>query len=552
MKAYAFPCLAVLAILGGCAPAARRIVSAEQPRAVTQTSTAPDALKLLRDVTRAAASAGARELTVLGFGAATPGDRIEGMVHVPKGTCALFVTRATPTVEDLDLHVYGDDGSQYGIDESPDALPTLLLCPETEARLFASARVAQGDGLIALGVQTVARADAPSVAQAVGARHFATGIAPVKEPWPGLLDALEERRAALGGVWVDHRRVALPLDSRVPTHMTLDVPRGRCLDVLVLPDPDASGLQLSILDEKGRIFAHGEALGQRQAAVLCANRMDTSVTFEFRPFAGRGVAAAAFSISEGGVSSLDSAPDVSVTLVDEGQEPADRERLKAPLSTTKWKLHRGEVVSFETQLKGCNRLDLIPDRDLSDFEAQVWSADGDLLAELESRRGIPMFVCVDGLVRIDLAAQGRSGELTVELRSEKPSSGLLPGHPLAASRLLSRAHIAGYLTYPEDIGRVTALEVSNTKLGRFSLTVPASHCQTIFLAGGPGAFGLEARVIDVGSGLELDRSVGRTSVTLRACAPEGGGLNAVLEVRATSGATRALWAARQERLPRQN
>lgn len=550
MRANAILIATALILFCACSPKARRIASAEHPNAVHQSPTDPDATKLLRDVTGAAASAGARDFTVLGYGAATPGDRVEGMVHVPKGTCGLFVARATSTVEDLDLHIYGDDGSQHGVDESPDALPTLLLCPEAEVRLFASARVAQGEGLVALGVQTVGRADAPAVAQAVGARHFATGAMPLEEPWPGLLDALEERRASLGGVWLDHRRVALPLDSRVPTQMTIDVPRGRCLDALVLPDPETSGLQLSILDDKGRIFARGEALGERQAAVLCAHRVNTSVTFEFRPYAGRGVAAAAFSVSAGGVSSLDSSPDVAVTLVDEGQDPQDKANLKAPQSTTKWKLNRGEIVSFETKLLGCSRLDLIPDKDLFDFGAVVWSEDGTLLGEAESRRGVPLFACTDGRVRIDLQAQGRSGELTLELRSEKAPSEAVKDNPLAASRLLSRAHISGQLTYPADIGRVTALDVSETKLGRVSLTVPAAHCQTFFVAVGPGAFGLEARILDLGNGLEMDRGVGRTSLQLRACAPQGGDLKAVLEIRATSGAARALWSSRQERLPK--
>lgn len=536
-------------LLSSCAPPARRLAAPDLPQEVSATSTQADANKLLKDVARAALGAGAHELVVLGYGAASPGDRVEAMVHIPKAACALFVSRGTTTVEDLDLHIYGDDGSQHGVDESPDALPTLLLCPEIDVRLFASARVAQGDGLVALGVHTVARGDAQAVAQAVGARNFAMGVVPLEEPWPGLLDALQKRRASLGGTWLDQRRVALPLDSRVPTHLTVDVPAGRCLDALVLPDPETSGLQLTVLDDKGRIFARGDALGQRQATLLCSNQTDTSLTIELRPYAGRGVAVAAFSVSTGAVSSLDLSPDVGLSLVDEGQASEDYARLSAPLWKKQWQLERGQIVSAQTTLKGCHRIDLTPDKQLLDYQALVWNSGGELLAETESRRGVPLFVCVDGPIRIDLLAQGRSGELTLELRKGEQPAEVLQDNPLAASRLLSRAHSTGHLLAPEDIGRVTAIDISSTKLGRVSLSLPALHCQTLLVAGGHGAFGLEGRVLDLENGLEIDRSVGRTALQLRACAPPGGDLKAVLEVRATSGATRALWSSRQERLP---
>lgn len=541
----------LLSLMCACSPHSRHIATADAPGEVTVHPVQPEAAKLLRDVARAALRAGAKSLTVLGYGAATPGDRIESMVHVPKGSCTLFFSRATDSVEDLDLHVYGDDGSQFGIDESPDALPTLLLCPESDVRLFVSARVAQGEGLVALGVQTVARRDASSVAQAVGARNFAADVAPLDEPWPGLIDALDERRAALGGSFTDQRRVALPLDSRVPTHLTVEVPAGRCIDALILPDAETSGLTLTALDEKGRIFARGDAVGKRQALLLCSHHEKKSITLEFRPYAGRGVAVAAISLSSGPLKSLDLAPEVRAALVDKGQPAEDRADLPPPRLTKRWRLVRGQIVSWETTLKGCHRLDLIPDGQLLDFKALAWDEEGLLVGETTGRRGTPLFTCFTGAVRLDLEATERSGELSIEVRPSDAPSPALAANPLAASRLLARAHSAGYLSLPEDIGRVTELDISPTQLGRVSLNVPAAHCQTIFVGAGPGAWGLEARIIDTRNGLDVDRGIGRTSLLLRACAPRGGSLTAVLEVRATSGATRALWSARQERLPTQ-
>jgi hypothetical protein len=214
----------------------------------------------------------------------------------------------------------------------------------------------------------------------------------------------------------------------------------------------------------------------------------------------------------------------------------------------RWKLERGQIVSWETRLKGCFRVDLLLDRHLLDVMVSVWSAEGELLGETAGRPGAPLFLCPAGPVRIDLEARQRSGELTLEFRSADGPSAILSEHPLAASRLISRAYHAGYVRGADEIGRVTPLSISATTLSRVAITVPALHCQAIFIGAGHGAWGVEARIVDKANGLDLDRSVGRTSVQLRACAPRGGTLNAQLEVRATSGATQALWSARQERL----
>jgi hypothetical protein len=107
----------------------------------------------LQDTARSAQAAGAGPLQLLSFGSGTAGDKVDGFVHVPAGRCVLVYARSSGTVEDLDLHAYGDDGTPFGSDESPDDLPTLLLCPQEERRLFVAARVAQGHGLVALGVQ---------------------------------------------------------------------------------------------------------------------------------------------------------------------------------------------------------------------------------------------------------------------------------------------------------------------------------------------------------------------------------------------------------------
>jgi len=150
---------------------------------------------------------------------------------------------------------------------------------------------------------------------------------------------------------------------------------------------------------------------------------------------------------------------------------------------------------------------------------------------------------------MDLEAVGRAGELTVELRTSTEHLPHLLADPLASSRLLSQAYAVGSLRTFEDIGLTRRIELSDAKLLRIPLSIPASHCQTVFLASSRGAAGLFARIIDGQTGVDLDRAQGRSSVMLRACAPRGGHLNATLEVRTQSGKAEALFASRQEKLP---
>src|SRR5690606_18786650 len=157
--------LAAISLALSCAPRVRSSAG-PLPRTEAEPTPNPEAgNRLLKDVARAARSAGAGPLKVLAFSAGTTGDRIDGLVHVPRGACVLVSARASSGVEDLDLHVYGDDGSPFGVDEAPDDLPTLLLCPDAEVRLYASARIAQGHGLVALGVQSVPEDLASKVAK---------------------------------------------------------------------------------------------------------------------------------------------------------------------------------------------------------------------------------------------------------------------------------------------------------------------------------------------------------------------------------------------------
>ncbi len=148
----------------------------------------------------AAEEQGAGRLRVVGFGSGAPGDVVDAFVFIPEGRCALVYARGNDTIEDLDLHAFGDDGTEFGSDEAPDAQPSLLICPERDTRVYFAARVAQGHGVLALGLHDVAPKAAVSVARAVGARNHSTDAQDVNEPWPGLGEALELHREEMGEI----------------------------------------------------------------------------------------------------------------------------------------------------------------------------------------------------------------------------------------------------------------------------------------------------------------------------------------------------------------
>src|SRR6185503_683510 len=111
------------------------------------------------------------EAEVLAVEAGVAGDRISSLLEVPENDCAVAIARATPTVDDVDLFAYGEDGAVLGSDEGSDKQPALLVCPPHPRRIFLAARIAAGHGLVALGAQRVNVHDAERVAAAYGVRY---------------------------------------------------------------------------------------------------------------------------------------------------------------------------------------------------------------------------------------------------------------------------------------------------------------------------------------------------------------------------------------------
>lgn len=512
-----------------------------------------DASEWLAGDSKKATTAGADASQVIAVQAGMPGDRVEGMVRVPERSCVALIARGTDGVEDVDLFVYADDGTSYGSDEAPDKRPTLMICPGKAVRLYVVARIAQGNGVVAIGAQRVDAREADRVAQAIGARNREG--ARDAESWPGLDESITRHREQIGGGWEDVRRVALPVDARVASHVGGDIEPHQCLDALVIPADEVSHLDVLAKDLDGRIVGRAHAAGRERSLIVCSPTR-ARVSFEVRPHAGRGLAVVVLSKSKKGTEQDINAHSLRFDLLPPLDMAEARrqhaERLDAAgypkaRSVAKGTLSVGRRQSLDLDLrKGCYRLDVWSQHPMHGVEAWLWSPDGSLIANERSGTNATLFACTRGAkARLDAEALVRPGNYEVELREERETPEILNDHPLAASRLLARMVARGVIKTGHQVGAPQKFQLSSTKLERMDVLIPVGRCVDVTLALDAGASGAEIRLLDKSDGHEVALARGPQSTSTRACSldrPDT--LNVSAELRVGSGSAVGLVATR--------
>src|SRR5690606_34658757 len=282
------PVAAALALTTACARQPAK-APAKQPAAP---QAALDGRRwLLEDVERAS-RAGAEPSEVIALDAGAPGDRISSVVELPADACVLLMARASASIDDVDLYAYADDGTLIGSDEAPEKTATLLLCPPHPRRVFVSARVAAGHGLVARGSQRVSVERAPKAAAAVGAKGR-SGADPDQGAalWSGLDDAISEHRRSIGGQWQLLRKLPILVDPRVPARVSAEVEAESCLDVLVVPSEQTAYLDVLAIDDQGRILGRADSGADDTRSLIVCSPVRAPVTLELRPHAGQGLTA---------------------------------------------------------------------------------------------------------------------------------------------------------------------------------------------------------------------------------------------------------------------
>jgi hypothetical protein len=538
MRAPLIALLGLVSCAFGCARSLPSAPAASVPHAFGKAPGAPNPNAWFRPE---------RESQVVAVEAGVAGDRIATLVDLPETSCAVFIARGTDTIEDLDLLAYGEDGAVLGMDEGPDKTPAVLVCPPHPARVYVAARVAAGHGLVAVGVERVEPKDAERAANAYHAKHRQAEADERLAAWPGLAERVAEHRQRLGGKWQDVRRVAVPLDARIPTRISATVEENRCLHALVLASDELSHVELSALDESGQIIGRAATLGRDRSLVVCSP-LTTLITLEFRPQGGRGVAVLVLSQSEpGSASEIDDALRVELypsgSLDEERQKNASRlDGLGYPkakvLKTGTLQPGRLDSASFALP-KGCSRVDILAGSPVRSMSARLWAADDSLIAASDGRAAPVLFACsTGGPVRLDTESLGRPGPYSVELRVEPEAPTLLQTYPLAAGRLLAHMLQHGLIRSGTQAGKITHHSLSPEHLDTEDILVPVGRCVDLTLALGAGATGAEVRLVDADSGEELALARGTSATSARVCAVDarsGGTIHARAELHVAAG-----------------
>ncbi|MGO8993945.1 MAG: hypothetical protein ACLQVI_11490 [Polyangiaceae bacterium] len=545
LLAFALPLLA----LGACAPRAAPPPPARPgpppPPRVVQGDL--DASRLLGDLPARASRLGAGPYTMVASGEAVDGERLGAFVELPHDACVLTYARASSSVDDIDLAAFDDEGALVAVDEGRDPKPTLLLCPPEPPRVYVGARVASGEGLVAVAAQTVPRDRADEIGRAFGAHGVLGGGSRPADAWPGLDDHLRTHRRALGGTWEEFYRRALLLDSRLPTVVSFPIEADQCVDAVLVPGDEVALVEIEAVDDEGRVVARAREGGSDRTLTVCS-----PITFRgsllVRPHVGSGLAAIVLAKTQASAArDFTLKPEAIWEPATIPLEAAKSERGDAlvhagygPAMITKTgSLTLGRRASIPLDIGGpagvCTRLDLVAGAPLALVVAQAWSDKGNLMSEGEGVWGTTLFACAPGKGQIDIEAHGRSGPFAFTSRAERWRDPAFGAHPLAASRMLARAAAGPTMIHEGVAVSVRGATLEEGKLLSWAETVPPWGClQATVGAEGEGT-GLELRAFDSVTGEELDRSHAERAVSVRACAPEKRVPDVRFELRVTSG-----------------
>lgn len=502
------------------------------------------AAPLLGEMPARAQKLGAGPVAIVASGTMTEGERLGAFVEVPADACLLAYGRASPSLDDIDLAAFAEEGNPVAADEGPDPRPTLLLCPPHPNRVYVAAHAASGEGLCVVAAQIVPKDRAAEIGRVVGARGSVAGAPRTPEVWPGLDDLVRTHRTTIGGTWEEQRRVALAADARAPSAVAFSVEENGCSDAFIVPDEDVAIIDVDVLDGEGRLVARAKDGGPTRSVTLCSP-MALNGSIQVRPHVGRGLVAVVVAKTK-----KDAARDI-MTRADVAwvapSQPLDVTRsarntllaksgYSAPASTQAGQLQLGRRVTVPIDLATglCTRIDVVAGAPLAMVEGAVWDDGGALLAAAEGASDATMFACGKGRARLDLGTRGRPGPYAVLARPERWKDPSFLAHPLAASRMLGRAAStpSGLHEGAPSAVRHVMLDAARQHVQTTSVT--AGHCLRVAIGVEGEGTGIEARLFDTTNNEELDRSHGQSSAAVRACAgPQTRSLR--IEARATAG-----------------
>jgi hypothetical protein len=527
------PVVALAMSVGGGAPAtmgcASHAASSAHPDAPRVHPGVLDAVTVLGDLPKKASALGASPMTLISGGEMNEGERAGAFVDVPKDMCLLAYARGSSSVEDLDVAAFADEGNPLAIDESSDPKPTVMLCPPHPTRVYLTVHDASGEGLVALASHLVPPDRSAAVAREVGAKGASTGPT-AADAWPGLADRVREHHGALGGHWEELRRVAIPVDARMPSLIAFPAEEGSCTDVLLVPDDEIALVEAEVQDGAGRVVARAREGGTDRTLTVCSP-IGFAGQLSIRPHVGRGLVAVVLAKSKDDAAvEREGSVDVAWMHV---TEPLAAARLRRDAALTQngygapsvrsngeLLVGRRARLPFETRsfAGGCYRADIVGGAPLALVEAELHDDAGAVVARARGASGATLFGCSGGKLTLDVEAQGRPGPYALLARRERWQDPAFAQHPLAASRMLTALATGTGASLGASAGPVRTFVVDADHVISFEATVAPNTCLRIAAGAEGKGTGLELRLLDTAGEGELDRSHARDAVVARACA----------------------------------
>jgi hypothetical protein len=527
---------------GGGPPAA----ATPRPPPPVATEGQLDARALLGDVPSRATRMGAGDPTLVASGEAIENGWVGAFVEVPADDCLLAYARGATSIDDVDVAVYSEEGAALAVDEGRDVHPTVVLCAPHPGRVYVAGHVVDGEGLVAVGAQLVPRDRGEIVARSLGARGGPAQGPRTPTAWPGLDEALRAHRLELGGNWEEFRRVALPVDARLPTTVAFPVDADQCVDALVLGDSGTSEIDVEALDGDGRVVARSRGTSGPSTLTVCSPVI-VSGSLSIRPHVGLGLAAIVLGRAPAEVArDLTSRPDLEWVSSTVPVETARKER-DAILAKSGYDASRGNVagslvlgrramVPFDLKPLGtpCGRIDVVGGAPLGLVEALVRDDSGVALGEDRSSSTLTLFACGRGAVHLELQAIGRPGPYVAALRPERWSDPAFAMHPLAASRMLSRSALGPWRLHAGKETSVKTATLSAEKAAVWTETIPAGRCLYATAGVEGSGMGIALEAFDE-SGAILDRAEAAYAASVHVCAGPGAPSTVRFEARASAG-----------------
>jgi hypothetical protein len=510
-----------------------------------------DASTVVRPDAQKAEKNGAGPMTVVVSGILAEGERVGAFVEVPSDVCLLAYGRGAPSYEDLDLSVFTDEGAPIVVDESPDAHPSVMLCPPHPERVYLSARASMGDGLVTIAAHLVPREHAVAVGRALGARGGG-GEGSRPADWPGIDDVVRAHRDSLGGKWEEFRKVAVTVDPRLPTQVSFNLEPDQCVDGVFIPDDEVGTLEVEVSDDQGRSIARAKDGGRFKSLTVCSNTK-MSASLALRPHTGRGLAAIVLARARGeSYRDLADRRDVAWTGAALGLEEAMARRQGALVNAgythgkvvTQGKLLLGRRVSVPLEFKpapgACERIDVMAGAPLSLVDGRIWDDRANLVASNTGYDGVTLFMCTKGRGHLDLDVHGRPGPFAVVARAEPWQSSAFAAAPLASARMLGRAAEGSHGVYVGVPVEVRSFHLDSEHQQVWDRTVSPAHCLRVVVGSEGDGMGLTLRLFDATTGEDLDRSQGTESVGAQVCAPSGEARRVRIELQTSTGRRKAI------------